>query len=258
MLTHWKGLLLSSIGIAASCWLAFSGRLGWYVHPRYFAFTVVMMAIAAVAVLAAFAVLGVRGAEADADATPDAEPRPAPARWRGWGTVVLITATAVALLVLPPATLTTSTAEQRQMNASVTTGAGMGGAGSDAAGAAALAVENGEDLNVRDWSLLLRRGDPGAVTGVETELVGFVLPDEEDPENLFYVSRFVVTCCAVDAQPVGVPVYMPGWQESFATDDWVSVAGVFAPNPSAASAQPVALRAAEAAGTEAPEDPYVY
>src|SRR5690606_40758199 len=47
--------------------------------------------------------------------------------------------------------------------------------------------------------------------------------------------------CSSDLQPVGVPVYLPGWQDRFAVDEWVSVTGTFASNPSVASMQATVL-----------------
>ena len=83
-------------------------------------------------------------------------------------------------------------------------------------------------------------------------------PDPDDPQNVFYVARFVITCCAVDAQPVGVPVYQPGWQEQHPVDSWVQVAGRFAATPSAASAQPIAIVPTSVTSVDQPAEPYVY
>jgi uncharacterized membrane protein YcgQ (UPF0703/DUF1980 family) len=67
-----------------------------------------------------------------------------------------------------------------------------------------------------------------------------------------------VTCCAVDAQPIGVPVYLPGWQDDFEVDDWVSVTGAFVSNPSTSSRQAIVLSPTETIPTEQPSQPYVY
>jgi putative membrane protein len=67
-----------------------------------------------------------------------------------------------------------------------------------------------------------------------------------------------VTCCAVDAQPVGVPVHLPGWQDDFEADQWVRVAGTFDTNPSRSSTQPLALRPDTIDAVDQPEEPYLY
>lgn len=236
-------MLLSLIGIVVTGWLAATGQLGLYIHPRYFVFTTVMAVIAAFFAVLAFAVLPA----SDDDHEPD-EPRP---RARFWAavSVVLVVATAVALLVLPPATLSTSTVEQRDINGSASTGVD----------GVELSGGNYADFTVKDWAGLLRQGmDAEALRDTAPTLVGFVTPDTDDPENVFYVARFVVTCCAVDAQPIGVPVYSPGWQDDLAVDQWVTVTGRFAENPSIESMQAVAVLPSTVDAIEQPAQPYVY
>lgn len=257
---YWRGILLSLIGIAATVWLAATGQLGLYIHPRYFVFTVTMAVIAAVVLVLAFAlrpgaVHTHDAAEAEVEAT-DRHPRRQ--TWWAGASLVLVVTTGVALLVLQPTTLTSATVEQRDMNGSVVAGAGSSGAiDLDASGA----IGDGTDaeLTVKDWAGLLRQGaDATALSGRTAELVGFVTPNADDPENVFYVARFVITCCAVDAQPVGVPVYQPGWRDLVQTDDWVRVTGPFVDNPSINSMEPTVVAPRELAATEQPGDPYVY
>ncbi|WCI08491.1 hypothetical protein PJ267_19900 [Arthrobacter sp. OVS8] len=47
------GVMLSLIGIAATLWLAVTGKLELYIHPRYVPFTVTMTVVAAVVSVAA-------------------------------------------------------------------------------------------------------------------------------------------------------------------------------------------------------------
>ena len=82
-----------------------------------------------------------------------------------------------------------------------------------------------------------------------------MLPSPDD-DDVFYVARFTVTCCAVDAQPVGVPVHLPGWQDRFEPDDWVAAEGRFGEDP-AGGASPVLIPEA-VEPTEQPEQPYVF
>ncbi len=247
--TRWRGILLSLIGIVTIMWLAFTDQLGLYIHPRYFVFTVVMAALAAVFVLLAFA-LPPR-AEPDSHTHDDA---PSIERGNGWwaaGSIVIVLATAVAMLVLPPAVLTTSTVEQRDINGSV------GAASQDET--IELAGGDYSSFTVKDWAGLLRQGvDERFLAGTTPTIVGFVTPDTDDPENVFYVARFVITCCAVDAQPIGVPVYSPGWQNDYASDDWVEVTGSFVANPSVTSLQAMVLTPATINAIDRPNQPYVY
>ena len=49
LLARWKGVVLSLIGVVSTLWLAATGRLGLYIHPRYFEFSVILAAVAVVA-----------------------------------------------------------------------------------------------------------------------------------------------------------------------------------------------------------------
>lgn len=243
--------MLSLVGIVATVWLALTGQLGLYIHPRYFIFTVALAIIALVFVLLAFAIIPRAESEQH-----DHDSIPVTPRGRAWGvggSVILVALTAAALLVLPPVTLTTATVEQRDMNGSASATA--------LSASETLHLAGGDDsgFTVRDWAGLLRQGaDADFLSGRIPDLVGFVTPDPDDPENVFYIARFVVTCCAVDAQPIGVPVYLPGWQDQFAIDEWVAVSGSFIENPSIDSMQATVLDPHSVSPTEQPSQPYVY
>jgi uncharacterized membrane protein YcgQ (UPF0703/DUF1980 family) len=68
----------------------------------------------------------------------------------------------------------------------------------------------------------------------------------------------VVTCCAVDAQPIGVPVYHPGWQNEYKTDSWVTTTSGFHANPDAAGRESIVLIPDVITPTAQPAQPYVY
>ncbi|MBO2988624.1 TIGR03943 family putative permease subunit [Leucobacter tardus] len=256
-MTHWRGLVLSAIGIAATLSLALSGRLDWYIHPRYTVFTVTMSLLGAVVGVLAVVVLASgdrrrRRAQTQAQ-TVGADAAAGSDRPRALALVsagVLVVGLATALLIIPPATLSAATAGQREMNASISPG-----------GEAPIALDDVDDvteLDVKQWSLLLRQQGGDEALGRTADLVGFVMPAEGAPDDVFYVARFSVTCCTIDAQPVGVPVYAPGWEDDFGTDDWVRVTGVFAANPDPDGAHPTVLMPAESETVEMPEDPYVH
>jgi uncharacterized repeat protein (TIGR03943 family) len=245
-LHRWRGVLLSLIGIVAVIWLAFTGQLGLYIHPRYFIFTVIMAVIAGVFVLLTFLLPSQAGS-----GQHETPPRGA---WVWvWvpANIVLIAVTAAGMLALPPTTLTTATVSQRDINGSATSSVQ-----SDA-----ITLVGGDDsvLTVKDWAGLLRKGaDETSLAGKSPTLVGFVTPDPDDPTNVFYVARFIITCCAVDAQPVGVPVYLPDWQDQLTVDEWVSVTGAFVSNPSSSSLQAIVLLPSDISSTDRPAQPYVY
>lgn len=262
----WQGIALSLVGIVATLWLGFNGQLGLYIHPRYFWFTLVMAVLAGVCAITACIWLAGRREPSSAHSSEHSEHSSAgdelgssetrsagPSRALAASVVGILTVLAaiVALLVLPPSTLTAATATQRTVNA------GVGPA--SAANAAPLVGGDSSQFSVRDWAILLRQNpDPAYLSSHSAEVSGFVLPSDQDPENVFYVARFIITCCAVDAQPVGVPVYLPGWKTKYDADTWVAVSGTFASNPATGHPEKFALMPADIATIDVPEQPYVY
>jgi putative membrane protein len=251
------GLVLLAACIVSTLWLTITGQLGLYIHPRYFVFTGIMAVVGLVATVAGFALRPAEAADDhdhDHGATGSASPASRGLRGRvsRVAVAVVVTITVVAVLVLPPRTLTTSTVTQRALNSSTVA--------SDAApDQELLGTSDFSTLGVKDWSqLLAQTTDPTFFTSKSVDITGFVSADPDDPEDVFYVTRFVVTCCAVDAQPVGVPVYQPGWKSTLQTDEWVQVTGPFASNPSAKSRQPLAVMPQGVTKVDQPADPYVY
>ncbi|MEL0626603.1 TIGR03943 family protein [Salinibacterium amurskyense] len=245
-LRRWWGVILILVAVSATVWLAATQQLVLYIHPRYVVFTVVMAVIALV-----IGVLSVAVRPADTEGTA---PR------RGWSRVVgglalvLSGAMALTMVLVPPTTLSSATASQRDIVGSTV--------GSDSQNADE--VENADDeliasFTVVDWASLLRQtSDPSFYANKKADVVGFITPSEDDPNDIFYVSRFTVTCCAVDAQPAGVAVYAPDWQNDFEIDGWVEVTGSFETNPSARSDLPLVLVPETMTSVERPSEPYLY
>ena len=164
-------------------------------------------------------------------------------------------------------TLSSNTADQRSANfnsiqaqpAGSGTGSGAGSTAGGGAGGDTLALFGADTsrLTVADWALAFNlRSTPASYVGKEVDVVGFVFHPKGTPEDVFYVSRFSVTCCAVDARPLGVPVYSPGWQEEFKEDSWVHLTGSFAETEEDIS-EPVVVTPKNIEPTEQPEHPYV-
>lgn len=247
-LQRWRGVILIAAALAATIWLAASNQLVLYIHPRYIAFTVIMAAIALV-----FVVAGVLSRHHHDDDDEEQQPSRLP-RILAVAGVGIALVMAIAMIALPPATLSSATADQRDINSST-----VGTEAQDAATVASAPVGAFAKFTVVDWASLLRQtNDLSFYQNKPVDVVGFITADQSDPDNVFYVSRFVVTCCAVDAQPAGIPVYYPDWKSAFAVDDWVQAKGQFAANRSTSSAQSIALNPASVTRVEQPSDPYLY
>jgi uncharacterized repeat protein (TIGR03943 family) len=144
-------------------------------------------------------------------------------QWR-----VLICA-ALALLVIPPATLSSTARQNREL---VTSGQAL-----DSTKVAVVGAD--PTFSVSDWAALLSQGGTEAVLGKPVDLSGYVL--DRGKEDMFFIARLVVSCCAVDAQPIGVPVYRPGWRDEIEPGAWIRIEGAFVNNPSRDSQEEVAI-----------------
>jgi uncharacterized repeat protein (TIGR03943 family) len=235
--------MLSLIGITATLWLAVTGKLELYIHPRYVPFTVAMALIAATVSVAGFVLM------TPADNGHPEEP-PKPGLLRATGSLLMVAIAVVGLLILPPATLTADAANQRDLNVSGTLGRHQTNE---------LLDEGPGSFSVRDWASLLRYS-PGEeyFAGKVATVTGFVTADRQDPADVFYVTRFVVSCCTVDAQPVGVPVRKPGWQKEYKPGVWVIATGGFGRNPDQDSANPILMTDAQVTSAVEPERPYLH
>ena len=240
-----------SLAVTATLWLAIAGELVLYIHPRYIVFTIIMAVLAVGFVVASACVRP--HASHDSDEGADVPI----GRWPKLLTLTavgLATALAVSMVALPATTLTSATAQQRDINSTV-----LDLGTTDIASVTAGSAGAFETFSVVDWASLLRQtSDLSFFADKPVVVSGFITADPEDPENLFYVARFVVTCCAVDAQPVGVPVYAPNWSSNLKIDDWVEVRGEFATNPSQLSSQPLAVDPSDITPIEQPREPYLF
>jgi uncharacterized repeat protein (TIGR03943 family) len=258
-LRRWRGALLIGVISIGTIWLALTNQLVLYIHPRYLVFTVIMAVVALVFVVARVAISAARErAHDDHDHAGDDEyadfedARPMQ-RVLSMAALALAAVLAAGAVLLPPATLSAATASQRDITATQTN---LDAASLDDASSADGATFS--RYTVLEWSsLLAQTSDPLFYAGKPVDVVGFITPDPV-ADDVFYVSRFIITCCAVDAQPVGVPVYLPDWKTQFKPDQWVEATGEFSANQSATSSAVIALEPSEVIGVDEPSEPYLY
>lgn len=224
------GLLLALISSVAICWLGVTGRLNLYIHPRYNLFTIVMAGLAVVGTVAAWVARGRRGGGGG----------------RSWAAIAAAAAMVIALLIVPPSTLTASSAQQRSS-----------GSAADA-DSTRLAGADPASFRIRDWADLVVNPDSAAkYAGQQVKLTGFVAPADKR-SDMFYLARFVVTCCTVDARPAVVPVSKADWAKSYKTDQWLEVTGRLMPMEDAPGGAVLVIRPTAIRSVAAPEIPYEY
>lgn len=255
---------LGSVLAVALCtlWLALAGHLDLYINPRYSVFTIVLAAVAVPASVAGLAVVA-RGHghahddEHDADGAGHDHGRRSGGAGRltrivlgGVAALVTIGVT-TAMLVLPPTTLSARTAQQRSVDSATLSNA----TGSEAAVSllGSGSVDTSE-YGVKDWAALIRQTtDTTSLVGKDVRLSGFVVPGQD---GSFTLTRFVISCCAVDAQPVGLGVVTDGAVPD--EDQWVTVTGKLAANPDQSADARIVIRAATVRKIAQPDDPYEY
>jgi uncharacterized repeat protein (TIGR03943 family) len=100
--------------------------------------------------------------------------------------------------------------------------------------------------------------EPDAYTGQPVNVDGFVIHSEEIPETYLVIARFVITCCAADVYPVGLPVKLPsGDRSAYPPDRWFQVTGTMATETLQAKRQLV-IQAESLQEIPEPETPYDY
>lgn len=232
--------------------LYFNQQLTLYIHPRYILFTAAFNALSLIACGVGFVLTAWRmgSSSITTTAVPDR------VAWRPSITILVAGFVLVAAYSLPARTLTSGTADQRSDNFNNDTQAQPS---SDTANTTlALFDVDTTQLSIADWvSAFNMKTSASFYEGKKVDVVGFVFHPKGTPQDVFYVSRFRITCCSVDAQPLGVPVYLPGWQEQeFEEDSWVHVKGSFTQTDEDI-AEPAIIEPESIEPTDQPANPYV-
>lgn len=232
-LAKFRGLIILTPILISTIWLSIANELILYVHPRYLLFTLLC---ASAGIVVTFIALLFSGSNINADETEKVG-------WVSWLGFILSAAISVSMLVVAPATLSSQFAQQREVNNS-----------SISVLSDELREADWQGFNIKDWSSILSASTDFNFEGKTVDLTGFIVPIDE---NQFYLSRFTIYCCAVDAQPVGVPVNLPGWEQRFAAGDWVQVKGNFQSSALDLS-HPALLEPISVESVVEPEEPYDY
>ncbi|HMR01627.1 MAG TPA: TIGR03943 family protein, partial [Candidatus Gracilibacteria bacterium] len=69
--------------------------------------------------------------------------------------------------------------------------------------------------------------EPSQYEGEKAKVSGFVLKDDNLPQNYFIIARFILSCCAADARPIGIPVHFDPARQTFENDQWIELQGEF-------------------------------
>ena len=148
-------------------------------------------------------------------------------------------------IILPASALSVSTVNQRlDVNPDGTSGLSSGLLETQLS-------NSSRSLSIDDWSqLLVTQTDPGFYANKPVSVTGFIF-DAGLGNDTLMLSRFTVTCCAVDARPAGIPVRVENWQDLYSEDDWLHIEGQFQRDSGAIVLQPTTVEQ-----VEEPTNPY--
>jgi putative membrane protein len=135
----------------------------------------------------------------------------------GVGSGILV-ATALAGFLIAPMVLTSQTALQRGVSESLPI--------TRSQPQSFGATTKSEDKSIVDWVRTLNAyPEPEAYAGQKVKVSGFVVHLSHLPDNYLLISRFILTCCAVDAYPVGLPVKLETNRSEYPPDTWLEIEG---------------------------------
>ncbi|MBL8089139.1 MAG: TIGR03943 family protein [Anaerolineales bacterium] len=204
-----QGLILLGLCIFFAS-KAINGQLTWYINARFIPLT--LFGILFLAILAQTVFAEVRRSRAEDDEHEHHhEHQHSPI-----GLWVMLIPLLIGVLI-PPRPLDSSAFTSKGLN----TNAPLVSAESSAQ----LFETESEERNILDWLKLFNyNSDVAQFSGQQASVIGFVYFDEALGENQFYVSRFVVSCCAADGFAIAMPVQ---WNDltSLEQDSWVQVKG---------------------------------
>ncbi|HEY9828569.1 MAG TPA: TIGR03943 family protein [Stenomitos sp.] len=231
-----------ALGVWGSLFLYYwrSGKLGLLIHPNYFALTIgagfVLLAIACLNLLK---LLRGRTSRREAHTTLFSPLMMS---------VVLLSAAVVGLLISPKP-FTSDTAIQRGLQDTTIV--------TRVRPQAFRVNQSPESRSLIDWVRTFAvYPEPDTYKGQAVSVDGFVVHNKTLPPGYFTLTRFVITCCAADVYPVGLPVKLKS-ETVLAEDRWIKVQGKMTTETLDGKRQSV-IQATRIASIPEPQNPYAY
>ncbi|NEQ25020.1 MAG: TIGR03943 family protein [Microcoleus sp. SIO2G3] len=115
-----------------------------------------------------------------------------------------------------------------------------------------------EARSIIDWIRTLSvYPEPDAYAGQKVDVKGFVIHPPNLPADYLVISRFVITCCAADAYPVGLPVKIEGDRSRYAPDSWQQIRGSMM-TETLNNQRQLVIQASAIESIPEPSNPYAY
>ncbi len=167
----------------------------------------------------------------------------------GWGSFLLLITAILGLMITPRVF-----ASQTALDRGVTESTGV----SRTQPQAFRATIRPEERSLVDWVRTLNvYPEPDAYTGQKAKVQGFVIHQPKVSEEYIFLARFVLSCCAADAYPVGLPVQISGTRQQYPPDTWLEVEGQMTTQTIAEKRQ-LTIKADSLKKIPQPKNPYSY
>lgn len=167
----------------------------------------------------------------------------------GWGSFLFLAAAMIGFIITPKP-FSSQTALNRGVTELVST--------TRAQPQAFRATVRPEDRSLVDWVRTLNvYPEPDAYTGQKVKVQGFVIYPPDVTEEYLFLARFVLTCCAADAYPIGLPVQLSGSRKEYPPDTWLEVEGQMTTQNIAQTRQ-LTIKASSVKKIPQPKNPYSY
>ncbi|MGH1394140.1 MAG: TIGR03943 family putative permease subunit [Trichormus sp.] len=193
-------------------WL--NGKLNLLIHPNFFGLVVAGgIALIALGLLKAQELWTRRRRQRDVAPNPQHINFFAP----GWGSSLLLF-TAILGLIITPQVFASDKALQRGVTDLLST--------ARVQPQAFRVTIRPEERSLVDWVRTLSvYPEPDSYTGQKVKVQGFVIHPPDMGKEYIFIARFVLTCCAADAYPIGLPVKLSKGQERYSPDTWLEIEG---------------------------------
>ncbi len=211
--------------------LFYSNKLTYYIHPRFLDFSYIASIISLfVAVSGVIKVI-----EANSYSQ---------VKWKQMRVFAPLVVVLLLGFLLPVKPLSSATAAQRSID--------LNSISQSEISTLDMFTRDSKSFTLGDWVLMQSANpDYNEFVGQEVDVIGFIF-DSQNSSEQFMLAKFLITCCAVDARPVGINVNY-AWKNEYEQDDWVRVTGVFAEDNGQLYIEPYDIYE-----ISVPDNPYLY
>jgi len=240
MYRSFQGLLLTGLFVFFAS-KAVNGQLTWYINSRFVPLT--LFGILFLAVLAQTIFTEVKRLRAHDEEHVHEHEHATPANL--WFMIIPL----LIGVLIPARPLNSSAFDTKGLNTS---------APLVSADTSSLIFETeSEKRNILDWLKLFNyEDDVTQFVGQKASVIGFVYFDEALGADQFYVSRFVVSCCAADGFAIAIPAQWPD-AASLKKDSWVIVKGSISSVEIDGNRMPL-ITATSVESVDVPDQPYLF